>query len=218
MRVLLERGRPRLAVHHPGEHAGGSRPAIQRDDARLRLVEQPVRHCLFFSDARSSLGHYLDAFTCQLPTLGPVPNEALLPDECNTYGGPDPLFPALGFATCSGHGTWNATTYACTCSTGWALAPLGIGRPAWPCMIDAQGWITPPSTAAQSARSTTGRQSRRALALRMARGRSRAALARWCGRPTPSTTSPKSARGTATSSTAPASASSGRSASELAMH
>jgi hypothetical protein len=83
------------------------------------------------------LGYYLNAYACLLPTLGPVPNQQYngvgsldqgrLPTECNTYGGPDPLFPALGFATCSGHGTWNASAYACVCSPHWALAPLGIG-------------------------------------------------------------------------------------------
>jgi hypothetical protein len=81
--------------------------------------------CTWWND--SSLGYYLDAFNCLLPTLGPVPNENLLPNECNTYGGPDPLFPDLGFATCSGHGTWNASSYSCVCNTGWQLAPLGIG-------------------------------------------------------------------------------------------
>ena len=91
------------------------------------------------------LGHYSGAFTCLLPTLGPVPNQDLLPYECNTYGGPDPLNPD-GFLTCNGHGTWNATSYSCVCDQGWALAPIGVGvnnTVAMSCTVCAL-WYGPP--------------------------------------------------------------------------
>ena len=94
-----------------------------------------------------SLGYYADAFNCLLPTLGPVPNEALLQDECNTYGGPDPLAPQLGFATCSGHGAWNATSYSCECADFWTLEPIGPGldnTTAFSC-TECALWYGPPS-------------------------------------------------------------------------
>jgi len=54
-----------------------------------------------------------------LPILGPVPNEAITPNECDTYGGSDPNLPDNGFYTCNNHGDWNPGSFSCDCDLEW---------------------------------------------------------------------------------------------------
>jgi hypothetical protein len=81
--------------------------------------------CEFFGNKQ--LGFFANALECLLPALGPPPNQAFL-QECNTYGGADPVLGEdSGFYTCGGHGTWNATAYACgPCDLGWQLQDSGM--------------------------------------------------------------------------------------------
>lgn len=56
---------------------------------------------------------------------------------CNTYGGPDPVRGPSGWFSCSGHGTWSADAYRCTCDPGWMLRDTGLlgahGEPGLSC-------------------------------------------------------------------------------------
>jgi len=73
--------------------------------------------CNFYNS--SELGYYENNEACSLPYVGPPPNQNLLMDECDTYGGADPNAPLMGFYTCNNHGSWNATAFKCECDDHW---------------------------------------------------------------------------------------------------
>ncbi len=70
---------------------------------------------------------------CCASFVGPPPGQ-LVEDgqvgwqECNTVGGDDPndAFNVATFRTCSGHGEWDSTTYACICDPHWNAVALGV--------------------------------------------------------------------------------------------
>lgn len=70
---------------------------------------------------------------CCSAVYGPPPGQ-LVEDgstgfsECNTFGGFDPNEPfAVGqFRTCSGHGTWNQSSYECECHPQWSGVEIGV--------------------------------------------------------------------------------------------
>jgi hypothetical protein len=68
---------------------------------------------------------------CCVDFLGPKPNELTEQygapyEECNTYCAENPNSNSTSCVTCAGHGTWNSTTYSCTCDLHWKLRNIGI--------------------------------------------------------------------------------------------
>ncbi len=82
---------------------------------------------------------------CCSAVYGPEPGQLLTSnlEACNSYGGADPNGEPQIWQVCSGHGTWDKTTYTCTCASNWQASEIGkniYNETAYSCNICAEGW------------------------------------------------------------------------------